>query len=353
MRRCLGLVAAAVVVGPLLLCVAAEAEEFVFQQGVDGYTEGKDVTISGDGWPVVPQSRLRMKYKDGQEVYNSLIWFDGIGSALQGLSVVEAKVTLTFQRENVLWAPATMDVHGCRKDWTDPNWYVADPCTAWEVPGAQDPCSDRDPLESSTYMGDRYWYSISNRKNYDDGQEFNFALTPELVQSWVDDPCSNRGLILIMNHDAATDVTFSSNGDADPCAGPLLWISAVAPVQVPDVTALPIEDANVALTAAGLEAGLIGRDCHATLPAGHVIDQDPGAGAWVLPGTAVDLIESVGPHRSADLDGSYYVALGDFARLAGEWLSCEQVTSDLTCDGCVDLLDLIVMAEAWLSYQGP
>jgi beta-lactam-binding protein with PASTA domain/uncharacterized lipoprotein YbaY len=67
------------------------------------------------------------------------------------------------------------------------------------------------------------------------------------------------------------------------------------PVTVPDVRGMAEADAIIALTDAGLEIGQRFRQLDPDLPAGDVIDTDPGPKSKVTPGTFVDLFVSNGP----------------------------------------------------------
>lgn len=77
-------------------------------------------------------------------------------------------------------------------------------------------------------------------------------------------------------------------------------VVAAAPVTVPDlvtvpnVVGMPKDDAQAAITGARLEVGTISFQPHKTVPAGHVISQDPAAGTKVPPGTPVHLVVSTG-----------------------------------------------------------
>lgn len=71
-------------------------------------------------------------------------------------------------------------------------------------------------------------------------------------------------------------------------------------VVVPDVTNLAQTDAQSALVGVGLVVGTVGSAASDTVPAGHVISQDPAGGATVSGGAAVDLVvcggsQPVGP----------------------------------------------------------
>ena len=49
-----------------------------------------------------------------------------------------------------------------------------------------------------------------------------------------------------------------------------------------------------------------------------------------------------------DFTGDYFVNLKDFAAIANEWLSCTNVTTDPTGEGCVDMEDMMILAGFWL-----
>jgi len=68
-----------------------------------------------------------------------------------------------------------------------------------------------------------------------------------------------------------------------------------APVPVPDVVGQERAAAKAALMTAGLAEGTVTTAHSSTVPAGHVISQSPVAGTPVPPGTAVDLVVSLGP----------------------------------------------------------
>jgi hypothetical protein len=69
----------------------------------------------------------------------------------------------------------------------------------------------------------------------------------------------------------------------------------------------------------------------------------PG-GYWDLDNVRV--VEYAG---TADFTGEGVVNLEDFAKMAGEWLSCTGTTTDLTGDGCVNTEDLVILAGSWLA----
>lgn len=69
----------------------------------------------------------------------------------------------------------------------------------------------------------------------------------------------------------------------------------------------------------------------------------PGFGYWDL-----DNIRLVELPLSPDFTGDDFVNLKDFEKIASDWLSCSQVTADLTGEGCVDEQDLLILLGHWL-----
>ena len=49
-----------------------------------------------------------------------------------------------------------------------------------------------------------------------------------------------------------------------------------------------------------------------------------------------------------EFTGDSFVNLKDFAKMAAEWLSCTDTTTDLTGEDCVNLDDLLLLTESWL-----
>ncbi len=72
-------------------------------------------------------------------------------------------------------------------------------------------------------------------------------------------------------------------------------VSIGAPVTVPDVRGLSEADAGTTLVDARLVVGNVTTQEDLNVPAGAVISQNPAGGAVVDPGTAVDLVISLGP----------------------------------------------------------
>ena len=287
----------------------SRADTFHFQQGAADpchpefgiYTDGHDLTIADTSIPAYIQwvnnnpNRLRTKYQSGAEKFNALVRFEGIENILQERTVIEARISLTYQHENVAWAPATIDVHPLSKTWDDPNcdWDYADKETSllWDVPGAQHDPNDRGALISSTAMGYRAGYPVWIQ--YDDGKQYHFPLSGEILERWINEPESNNGVIIIMNHAAATDVTFSSNEDSDSTTHPMLTVETCMTI--------PAD---------------INRDCYVEFD-----DLEILAGQWLQePGIP-----------SADIapeGGDNIVDMLDFALLANQWLACSDPSNE-------------------------
>lgn len=305
----------------LLLSWAGQsrAVEHMFRQGENGYEGGHDLTIASMGtWPEQNPDRLRMYYYS-DEIYNTLIRFEGLDELMSGKIVTSASITLMFQAEDLEWLPATIDIYPLLKPWHDPNcdWDFANTGTnlAWDASGAQG-SSDRGPLEYSIFMGERRGYP--DYIQYEG--EYEFQLKTETVQKWIDEPNSNYGVIMVMNPDAATDVTFSSNDDADVNKRPLLTIVT------PDCWGYYEADLN--------------KDCYVNL-----IDYAILAGEWLD-----DFLADMAP-----AGGDGIVNMRDFSLLASQWL--EEATgegileADLFPDGIVDIYDLEILAGQWLDQK--
>jgi len=80
-------------------------------------------------------------------------------------------------------------------------------------------------------------------------------------------------------------------------------VVSLGPLAVPDVVGMSQADAEAAIIAAGLAVGNVTEEFSCTVPAGDVISQDPVAGTCVDPGTAVDLVVSLGPLEVPDVVG--------------------------------------------------
>ena len=337
MKKHAGIIIISLILAAMVSMPAGADEVYTYQQEMDGYNGGEDATIASSGtWPTDNPHRLRLRY-DGQERYNTLIRFEGLAELEEGRYISGATLTLTYRHENVSWDAATVDIHQCMRSWFDPDWTYADSGSSieWGTYGAQDPCTDRGELVGTdTDMGPRKGYP--DWIQYTDGSKFEFTLDASMVQSWIKQPDTNYGLILIMNHDAATDVTFSSNEDADPCSHPILTIT----IGTPDYNGDNVVDTLDLISLA--DDWLKCEDVTTDLTNDGCIDMNDFAvfaAAWM----EVTIV--------ADISGNGCVGIEDLAVMAQQWLTCEETnTADLfdgQDGGCVNMLDYAIISQQW------
>ena len=141
----------------------------------------------------------------------------------------------------------------------------------------------------------------------------------------------------------------SSDGTADvwfmpPNAFPVLsrQTDITGLVAIPDVAGLPVEEAKLPLTAAGLVAGTVTQDYHRALPAGSVIWTYPHS--FALPGSTIDLVVSkggtydwAGNLGNGSLGTPYQIpspgALESLIDHSELWNKCFMLTADLDMSG--------------------
>ncbi|MEV7908925.1 Stk1 family PASTA domain-containing Ser/Thr kinase [Streptomyces griseus] len=83
--------------------------------------------------------------------------------------------------------------------------------------------------------------------------------------------------------------------DRNPDTAVALVVSKGAPVEVPDVSGLSVEDATAELEAEGLKAEVLPGRVHSTEAEGDVAEQSPGEGTEAAEGDTVQLTVSKGP----------------------------------------------------------
>ncbi|WP_103509743.1 Stk1 family PASTA domain-containing Ser/Thr kinase [Streptomyces sp. SM13] len=83
--------------------------------------------------------------------------------------------------------------------------------------------------------------------------------------------------------------------DRNPDTAVALVVSKGAPVEVPDVSGLSVEDATAELEAEGLKAEVLPGRVHSAKAEGDVAEQSPGEGAEAAEGDTVQLTVSKGP----------------------------------------------------------
>ena len=135
--------------------------------------------------------------------------------------------------------------------------------------------------------------------------------TPALTAAAVSVTSSSPATVIVKGSaslgDLAANTTFTSTDVITirqdrtvPFDAPALtWVVTGTPVisnvTVPNVVNLTQAAATTAITGAGLTVGTVTQASSATVAAGSVISQNPGAGASVAPGSAVNLVISTGP----------------------------------------------------------
>ncbi|MFI9189310.1 Stk1 family PASTA domain-containing Ser/Thr kinase [Streptomyces californicus] len=83
--------------------------------------------------------------------------------------------------------------------------------------------------------------------------------------------------------------------DRNPDTAVALVVSKGAPIDVPDVTGLSVEDATAELEAEGLRAEVLPGRVHSTEAKGDIAEQSPGEGTEAAEGDTVELTVSKGP----------------------------------------------------------
>ncbi len=99
-------------------------------------------------------------------------------------------------------------------------------------------------------------------------------------------------------------------------------------VAVPDVVGMTQADAGVAIAGAGLTFGTVSEEYSDTVASGSVIGQDPLAGVSVLPGTAINLVVSKGPHPVPVPDVTGMTQADAEAAIIGAGLTVGTVTEE-------------------------
>ncbi|MBN2209877.1 MAG: PASTA domain-containing protein [Sedimentisphaerales bacterium] len=337
-------------------CAFGEDITISFQQGgwwvndvLQGVYEGvTDVTIYHPSFGSIPPDRLYVwrYFNPYNEVNNSLLRFDNlqtyVDSALIGLGMESAELTgtavqLTYRHVSPDYTTAIIDLYECTQDWTSAaTWTKYDGTASWDSAGAKG-AGDRGELLVHLDMGYR-----STTVQYADGTPYNFILDIAKVQSWLDTPATNQGLLYTMAPGANTYVAFASSEDETIVYRPLLILTFTTPppppMEVPDVMGLIRADAEKLLVSAGLGA-TIDAPYGDTPALDFVMEQNPAPGEMAPAGSAVTLTVV-----TCDFTDDNQVDLEDFAMLAGDWLVCQTATPtnlDLSENNCVDFNDLL------------
>ena len=155
---------------------------------------------------------------------------------------------------------------------------------------------------------------------------YNYPIAVEEISLGVVEPAiqSNVSFIRVDDVDPWDD---TSNYDWNGCLRARLL--APGEVEVPDVVGMTQGNAEAAIVAAQLTVGNVTEEFSCTVPAGDVISQDPVAGTCVDPGTAVDLVVSLGPLEVPDVVGMSQADAEAAIIAAG--LTVGNVTEEYSC----------------------
>jgi len=148
----------------------------------------------------------------------SLIKWDLAGHFPLGARVIDTAISLTV----TVSGDSTHEVHefhDARRPWseTEATWLLASSDTPWGFPGAQ-----------GEERGNRFAHTgliipegPLTLRGYD--------TRLDLVQSWIDEPDSNYGLILYPTNDVQDGFTFASRESAEVSNRPIFIVSVLAP----------------------------------------------------------------------------------------------------------------------------
>ncbi|MCD6518678.1 MAG: DNRLRE domain-containing protein [Anaerolineae bacterium] len=156
--------------------------ELILQQGYLGYSGVRDTYISQ--WQPTTNygGNVTMIVRQG-DIRSSLVWFD-LSSVPAGATILEARLELyAVSRSNA--GALTIDVYQVLRPWAEgqATWEQATSSTAWGLPGCNDPGTDLAGTPVATTIVD----TIDSWHRWD---------ITSLVQGWVNNPGTNRGVIL-------------------------------------------------------------------------------------------------------------------------------------------------------------
>jgi hypothetical protein len=161
-------------------------ETLTFQDGVSpdsSYTGTRDTSIKSDAPDTNFGSSGNLE-ADGEPDYATIIQWD-IASIPAGSTVTYASVTLAVTNNS---GGQGYELYEMKRDWVEEeaNWGAYSLGNPWQTAGADGP-------------DDRGTTALGKAATSDEGL-FVFALNADgiaLVQSWIDDPAGNHGLILL------------------------------------------------------------------------------------------------------------------------------------------------------------
>ncbi|MGQ9585540.1 MAG: DNRLRE domain-containing protein, partial [Anaerolineae bacterium] len=178
------------------------SDELVLQQGLGGYSGARDTFISS-WYPTRNYAEVDYLGVRSLGVMGALIRFD-VSQLPADATVVEAVLSVYVQyRSNGNWM--WLEAYDVYRDWIAPEatWYQARSGANWGQPGCGDTATDRavQPTDRTFMQSSDFWYHLN--------------LTP-LVQRWVQNPTTNRGVFLWADATGSVqyDLTSSDSGSA-------------------------------------------------------------------------------------------------------------------------------------------
>jgi len=358
-----------------------ELVQLAFQQGLapsPGYSGTRDTYIYqyAPGENYAAESSVSINYGRSRR---ALLAFD-LSSIPRGSDIKKAQLTVYLNRVSGGGSIA-VQLHGMLSDWHDigATWTQAAAGQPWAAPGAQAAGSDYDVaiVDSDVMYPERF---------------ATFNIKP-LVKGWVDDPASNRGLLLLGPElgSGSTVYRLDSSESADAGRRPRLdvWYMLATPTATatpsPTVTRTPTSTPTPTSTqpsggALGGQVELQGRP-PAPAPSwsvplavqiggsAHVITTDNTGGfsiAGIAPGTydvwvknahtlrnvrrgitiVAGEVTSVdfGLLREGDANDDNYVNIADFSLLATGFHPRFDPRADFNGDGQVNVADFSLLA---------
>ncbi|HET7541199.1 MAG TPA: DNRLRE domain-containing protein [Polyangiaceae bacterium] len=202
--------------------ISREALSASFRVGEAGYTSSDDVTISnqsgGNGTTDRSATQVLSWKKTGTDAYeiSALIRFNNV-SLPAGSQVSAAQLTLTFEN---WWTGFTLRGYYVKNAWNAASsaplgWLNRDTGLTWATPGVKGVGTD-------IVAGS----SFSNSSWVGNGDEVKtFDLDPAIVQSWIDNPATNQGVVLVNNESDDKYLRIYSSEDSVVSRRPRLSIT--------------------------------------------------------------------------------------------------------------------------------
>lgn len=223
--------------------VSTSAATMIFREGLNGYSGTADTYINNNPTSAADTNYgssniLATRYSSNssgssgfdiaRESRNVLILFSNLGNLSD---ITSASLTLTVQSITAnSGGSATIQflAYEMLSPWTESGatWNLASSGTSWATPGAKS-SADRDLTPVFTSPS----YTINSATpTLVAGDTITITLDPLLVQSWVDDPSANYGILLsvaVANKDRYPAISFYSSEETDASLRPALTLQAV------------------------------------------------------------------------------------------------------------------------------